>query len=297
MAAGKIRAGISGWRYKGWRGKFYPATLRQKDELRYAAERFSTIEINGTFYSLQTVESFKRWAEETPEDFVFAVKGSRFLTHILRLREVETPLATFFASGLLALGAKLGPFLWQLPPNFKYDPERLAVFFKLLPRDLSSAASLARERDKKILPRAYMRVKQNRPLRHALEIRHESFRSSDFIALLREHNIGLVCADTVEWPRLMDLTSDFIYCRLHGSKVLYASGYDQRSIDAWAKRAVAWAGGREPNDAEKVVGKPAPKRSWRDVYFYFDNDAKVRAPADALSLIAGIQKLQSESSD
>jgi uncharacterized protein YecE (DUF72 family) len=296
MAGGKIRIGISGWRYAGWRGKFYPKKLRQKDELRFAAEKFSTVEINGTFYSLQTAESFRRWAAETPEDFVFAVKGSRFLTHILRLREVETPLATFFASGLLALGEKLGPFLWQLPPNFKFDPERLAGFFKLLPRDAESAAELARGRNKKILPQAYMKVEQNQALRHALEIRHESFRTPEFIALLREHNIGLVCADTVEWPRLMDLTSDFMYCRLHGSKVLYASGYDRKSIDAWAKRTVAWANGKEPTDAEKVVAKPAPKRSSRDVYIYFDNDAKVKAPRDALAMEKRVAELRSQES-
>ena len=297
MAAGKIRVGISGWRYKGWRGKFYPAKLRQKDELHYAAEKFSTIEINGTFYSLQTTESFARWARETPDDFVFAVKGSRFLTHMRRLREVETPLATFFASGLLGLGAKLGPFLWQLPPNFKFDAIRLAEFFKLLPRDLESAARLALKRDRKIVPHARTKVTQNRPLRHALEIRHESFRTKEFIALLREHDIGLVCADTVEWPRLMDLTSDFMYCRLHGSKVLYASGYDRKSIDAWAERAVAWAAGQEAGETEKAIARAAPKRSSRDVYIYFDNDAKVRAPADALSLIARIRKLQSKSKD
>ena len=282
--AGRIRVGISGWRYKGWRGKFYPVKLRQKDELRYAAARFATIEINGTFYSLQTAESFANWTAETPDDFVFAVKGSRFLTHILRLRKVEKPLATFFGSGLLALGAKLGPFLWQLPPNFKFDPERLDAFFKLLPRDAKSAAALAAHRDKKILPRAYTKVTVNRALRHALEIRHDSFRTPEFIKLLRENNIGLVCADTVEWPRLMDLTSDFIYCRLHGSKELYASGYDARSIKRWAERAVAWSRGREPKETEKVIEKPAPKSIARDVYIYFDNDAKVCAPDDALAL-------------
>jgi uncharacterized protein YecE (DUF72 family) len=285
MARGKIRIGISGWRYKGWRGKFYPAKLRQKDELRFAAEKFSTIEINGTFYSLQSAKNFEQWKAETPDDFVFAVKGSRFLTHIRRLQQVETPLATFFASGILALGAKLGPFLWQLPPNFKFDRERLANFFAQLPRDLESAAVLARGHNKKILSHAYTKIAENRPLRHAVEIRHESYRTPEFIRLLRECDIGLVCADAVEWPRLMDLTSDFIYCRLHGSKVLYASGYDKKSIDAWARRAVSWANGREPEDAEKVIAKPAPKRKMRDVYIYFDNDAKVRAPADALSLI------------
>ena len=298
MAAGKIRVGISGWRYKGWRGKFYPEKLRQKDELRYAAEKFSTIEINGTFYSLQAPESFRRWAAETPDDFVFGVKGSRFLTHMLRLREPEIALANFFASGVLELREKLGPFLWQLPPNFKFDAERLKTFFSVLPRDVESAIELTRRRNKRIMPRAAVEVgrnclAKNRTLRHALEIRNETFRTPDFIALLRKHNIALACADTVEWPRLMDVTSDFMYVRLHGSEVLYASGYDRDAIEVWAKRAVAWAQGREPRDAEKVVAKPSPKCSGRDVYVYFDNDAKVRAPADALSLIATIEQLQS----
>jgi len=302
MAAGKIRVGISGWRYKGWRGKFYPEKLRQKDELCYAAEKFCTIEINGTFYSLQAPESFRRWAAETPDDFVFGVKGSRFLTHMLRLREPEIALANFFASGVLELREKLGPFLWQLPPNFKFDAERLKAFFSVLPRDVESAIELTRRRNKRIMPRAAVEVgrnclAKNRTLRHALEIRNESFRTPDFIALLRKHNIALACADTVEWPRLMDVTSDFMYVRLHGSEVLYASGYDRDAIEDWARRTVAWARGREPHDAEKVLAKLSPKCAGRDVYVYFDNDAKVRAPTDALSLIARIKQLQSLAND
>jgi len=293
-AGGEIRIGISGWRYKQWRGKFYPKKLRQRDELRYAAENFSTIEINGTFYSLQPVRSFAHWRAETPEGFVFAVKGSRYITHILRLRDARTPLATFFAQGLLALGNKLGPVLWQLPPNFKFDRERLARFFDLLPQDLESAAELAGQRNRRILPKSktYVRVESNRPLRHALEIRHESFRTLEFIRLLDEYQVALVCADTVEWPRLMDLTSDFVYCRLHGSEVLYASGYDAKSIAAWARRAVDWAAGREPEDAELVRDRPGPKRAARDVYVYFDNDAKVRAPADALAMRRKVDRLR-----
>jgi uncharacterized protein YecE (DUF72 family) len=265
--------------------------LRQKDELRYAAQKFSTIEINGTFYSLQSVRSFERWRDETPEGFAFAVKGSRFITHVLRLRDVQTPLATFFAQGLLALGAKLGPLLWQLPPNFKFDRERLKKFLELLPRDLESAAELAGRRNKKILPKskAYVKVERNRPLRHALEIRHESFQTPEFVRLLREWEIGLVCADAVEWPRLMDVTADFVYCRLHGSEVLYASGYDANSIADWARRAVDWAQGREPEDAQRVIERPGPKRAARDVCVYFDNDAKVRAPADALAMAKAVQ--------
>lgn len=282
---GRVRIGISGWRYAPWRGKFYPKGLRQKDELAYAASKFATVEINGTFYSLQSPDSFRRWAEAAPNGFVFAVKGPRFITHMLKLARPEQPLANFFANGLLALGRKLGPILWQFPPNFRFNPKRLETFFELLPRDTQAAARLARRHDHRVKGRTTTAIDRKRPLRHAIEIRHDSFRTPDFIALLRKHRIGLVCADTVEWPLLMDLTADFVYCRLHGSEVLYASGYDDRALKRWAARVVAWAKGGEPKNAARVMTEPAPKRAkeskGRDVYVYFDNDAKVRAPVDA----------------
>jgi uncharacterized protein YecE (DUF72 family) len=286
---GAVRIGISGWRYKGWRGEFYPRGLRQKDELLYAARQFNTVEINGTFYSLQSPGSFERWAAETPDEFQFAVKGSRFITHMRKLRDIETPLANFFASGVLLLGRKLGPLLWQFGPNFSFDPDRLERFFELLPRTTEDALKLAKRRNKSLTGSAGLRVKTSRTIRHAMEIRHPSFVRPEFIRLLRNSNIALVCADTVEWPRLMDLTSNFIYVRLHGSEVLYASGYDGPALDTWAKRVVAWAKGAEPEDAERVGG-PAGKRAKRDVYLYFDNDAKVRAPFDAGGLIARVER-------
>ncbi len=279
--AGCVRIGISGWRYAPWRGKFYPKGLRQKDELAYAAGKFRTVEINGTFYSLQSPDSFRRWADETPVGFVFAVKGPRFITHMLKLSRPEQPLANFFANGLLALGPKLGPILWQLPPNFRFNPERLEAFFNLLPRDTEAASRLARRHDHRVKGRTALAIDRRRPIRHAIEIRHDSFRTADFIALLRKHRIALVCADTVEWPLLMDLTADFVYCRLHGSEILYSSGYDDRALKRWAARVSAWAKGGEPKDALRVSAGPAPQRSRRDVYVYFDNDAKVRAPVDA----------------
>jgi len=290
-AAGKlgaVRIGISGWRYAGWRGRFYPAGLRQKDELGYAAEHFSSIEINGTFYSLQAPSSFRAWAAATPDDFVFAVKGPRFITHMKKLRDVEVPLANFLASGVLALGAKLGPILWQLPPAFRFKPELLAEFFRLLPRSTKQAARLAHRHDAKLKHRAVLRTDKDRPLRHALEIRHDSFRDSRFIALLRQHRIGLVVADTVEWPLLMDATADFVYVRLHGSSELYASQYGDRDLDIWAARIGAWARGEEAQGEH--AGPPAPARP-RDVYVYFDNDAKVYAPVDAQALTRKVQKL------
>jgi uncharacterized protein YecE (DUF72 family) len=289
---GTVRIGISGWTYAPWRGTFYPAKLPRDRELAYAANRLSSIEINGTFYSLQRPENYAKWTAETPDDFVFSVKGPRFITHIRRLKDSRLALANFAASGLLRLGRKLGPILWQLPPNFKFDSERIEAFLKILPRDTESAAALARRHDKRVNGRAWMKTDAQRPLRHAMEIRHASFAVPEFVELLRAYDVALVCADTVEWPRLMDVTSDFVYCRLHGSEELYASGYDEKSLDAWAARVAAWARGGEPVDAERVIKAAGPKRASRDVFIYFDNDVKVRAPFDAQSLMARAQMWQ-----
>src|ERR1051326_1817462 len=205
-----VRIGISGWRYAGWRGVFYPKGLAQRRELEYASRQFRSVEINGSFYSLHRPESYRQWYRDTPDGFLFAVKGSRFITHMKKLRGVEKALANFFASGVLALDEKLGPFLWQLPPILAFDEDRLARFFDLLPRDTLDAAALA----------------ARRPLRHAVEVRHESFRSPRFPRLLRSHAIGLVVADTAgKWPFLEDVTADFVYARLHGDAELYVSGY------------------------------------------------------------------------
>jgi uncharacterized protein YecE (DUF72 family) len=282
---GQVRIGISGWTYRPWRGVFYPKGLPQKRELAFAAQSFPTVEINGTFYGTQRPESYARWSDETPEDFVFAIKGPRYITHLRRLREVEAPLANFLASGPLRLGPKLGPILWQFPPSFRFDPERIEAFFKLLPKDTTAAAEIARRHDERYAGRVWTKTDRKRPMRHAMEIRHDSFLDPAFIRLLRRYKIALVCADTVDWPRRMDLTADFVYCRLHGSEVLYVSGYDDAALDSWADRVAAWAAGHEPKDAERVIDKPGPKRASRDVFVYFDNDAKVRAPADAKGLI------------
>ena len=285
----QLRIGISGWTYRGWRGAFYPKGLAHKRELQYAAQHFNAIDINGTHYGLQRPENFGQWRDETPDDFVFAVKGSRYITHMLKLRNIETPLANFFASGVLRLGPKLGPILWQFPPQFRFDAERIEAFLQMLPHDTRAAAILGRKHDHRLKAPAWLEVDKNRKLRHALEIRHDSFRDRAFIDLLRKYDVALVCADTVEWPLLMDLTSDFVYCRLHGSEELYSSGYDEDALDAWASRVVCWATGGEPVDAERVGGK-ARKRH-REVFVYFDNDAKVRAPFDAQGLRERVDRL------
>ncbi|MBB3645276.1 uncharacterized protein YecE (DUF72 family) [Rhizobium sp. BK619] len=280
--AGTVRIGVSGWTYAPWRGQFYPEDLPQKQELSYAARHFPSIEINGTFYSLQRSESFGRWRDETPDDFVFAVKGPRFITHMLRLREIETALANFFASGLLRLGPKLGPILWQFPPNMAFDADLFENFLALLPQDRDAATALAKRHDGHVKGRAWLQSDGDQPIRHALEIRHDSFRSPDFIEMLRRHNVALVSADTVEWPLLMDITADFIYCRLHGSEQLYVSGYEDEALDLWAERIRAWATGGEPKNATRVLAPLAASDKGRDVYLYFDNtDKKLRAPIDA----------------
>jgi uncharacterized protein YecE (DUF72 family) len=290
-----IRIGISGWRYKGWRGSFYPEDLTQRKELEFASHRFRTIELNGSFYSLQRPQSFQSWNRETPDDFVFSIKGSRFVTHIRRLREIESPLANFFAQGLLRLGKKLGPFLWQFPPNFSFDAERFDNFFSLLPRTHQEASEFAANHDRRMKERSFVEVEKadkHLKLRHAVEIRNASFVCEEFVALLRQHRIALVVADTVEWPRLMDITADFMYCRLHGSEQLYASGYNPDAIDVWAKRVLAWSRGEEVSDGTKASTKNGPQRKSRDVFVYFDNDMKVRAPYDAQSLEKRIAELR-----
>ena len=270
-----IRIGISGWLYPAWRKTFYPKGLPQRHELGYASRTFNTIEINGTFYSLQAPASFCRWRDETPDDFVFALKGARFITHMKQLLDCETALANFFAQGVLALGRKLGPILWQLPARMPFNEERIERFLALLPRDTTAAARLARHRDRRIMAgRTLLEPAASGPLRHALEVRHESFRDPRFLALLRRAGVALVVSDAPDWPRFEEITADFLYLRLHGTHELYSSGYDGAALDLWAERVRRWARG----------GPAGKNRRLRDVYVYFDNDAKVRAPPDALAL-------------
>lgn len=278
-----IRIGISGWTYAPWRGVFFPKGLPQKHEMAYAARTFPSIEVNGTFYGLQRPKSFMAWRDGTPADFVFAIKASRYITHVRRLRDAEKPLANFLAQGLLALGPKLGPILWQLAPSYRFDPEKLEDFLRLLPHDTQAAARLARRHETKMKGRAFLTPDRTRPLRHAMEIRHESFRDPKFAVLLRKYHIGLVVADTVEWPCLGDITADFIYARLHGSEQLYASGYSDAALKDWARRFRSWSRSSVPHDIDRLSATK-PRGKVKDIFVYFDNDMKVRAPFDALTL-------------
>ena len=264
-----VRIGISGWTYPPWRGVFYPPGLAHRRELSYAAGRLNSIEINGSFYALQKPASYFSWAEQTPPGFVFAVKAGRFITHMKKLRDVDLAVPNFLSSGLLALGPKLGPILWQLPPSLPFDPERIRAFVSRLPHSTGEAAYLARRHDELMTGRAWTGTREDRPLRHAIEVRHASYERPEYPELLREFGVALVVADTAgKWPKMFDVTADFVYVRLHGAEELYASGYDDAALTEWAGRVRAWTS------------------AGLDVHVYFDNDVKVRAPFDALALSA-----------
>ncbi|MDB5963968.1 MAG: hypothetical protein JWQ72_468 [Polaromonas sp.] len=288
----RIRIGISGWQYAGWRGAFYPPGVTQSRELAYAARAVQTIEINGSHYSLQRPSSFQAWHDATPDDFVFSVKGPRYLTHILRLQgeHLAVGAANFFASGLFNLRGKLGPILWQFPPNMVYRPEVFDAFLALLPKDTAAAARLAQRHDARARTPC-LTPDRPRRLRHAIEIRHPSFCEPGFIARLRSFGAALVVSDAVaDWPYVEDVTAGFVYLRLHGPDTLYGGEYSDAALDRWAERIRVWAGGGEPADAQRVSSRGPPKRASRDVYCYFDNDQKVRAPFDAQRLMARLEE-------
>lgn len=262
-----VRIGSSGWTYRHWRKDFYPHGLVQRHELRYLSERMNSTEINSSFYALQRPTSYLAWREQTPEDFAFAVKGSRFITHMLKLRNCEQALANFLASGILALGPKLGPILWQLPPFLAYDESRLSSFFDLLPRTTSHAAMIGQGHDDRLTDRSWTTTEQDRPIRHVMEARHGSFLTPGYPELLRRHDIGLVVADTAgTFPWFDDVTSGLVYARLHGHNSLYVGGYPDESLDWWAGRVQGWT------------------EAGCDVSVYFDNDAHGHAPYDAVRL-------------
>ncbi|HWO68813.1 MAG TPA: DUF72 domain-containing protein [Umezawaea sp.] len=267
---GEIRVGTSGWVYPPWRGAFYPPGLAQKRELEHLSRQVTSVEVNGSFYSLQRPSSYLKWAAQTPDDFVFSLKGGRFITHLKRLRDSGDTLANFFASGVLALGPKLGPVLWQLPPTLRFEPDLLAEFLGNLPRTTAAAAELATRHDERVDP-AWTTTDADRPLRHALEVRHPTFDDPALPDLLREHGVALVVADSAgKYPYLEHVTADFVYVRLHGADELYVSGYTDEGLDEWAAKVRGWA-------AEG------------DVFVYFDNDAKVMAPRDAMALIRKVE--------
>ncbi|MES2900280.1 MAG: DUF72 domain-containing protein [Pseudomonadota bacterium] len=284
---GAIYIGISGWRYEPWRGVFYPDDLTQDRELEFASRQLPSIELNGSFYALQKPDSYAAWYDATPPGFMFSVKGNRFITHVKRLRDIDGPVANVLASGVFNLREKLGPFLWQLPPNFKFDPEIVEHFLSLLPHDTDEGLERARQHEPRMAGKVALDVGKKRKLRHALEVRNDSFIDKRFIALLRKYKVAMVVADTAgKWPDFEDVTADFMYLRLHGAEELYASGYSDEALDDWAARIRAWSTGGQPANARLISSTAPPKRASRDVFCYFDNDIKVKAPFDARKLIA-----------
>ena len=266
----RVFVGISGYDYRGWKDAFYPPDIPRRSWLAFASRVFNSIELNGTFYSLKSPANFERWAADTPDDgFVFAIKGGRYITHNLKLRKCETALGNFFASGILALGRKTGPFLWQLPATYRFDADRLDTFIRALPRDSRAAETVAARHDGRLRRGALLRSKERVPYRHAFEVRHPSYFCDEFYDLLRRHNCAFVIADTAgKFSYAEQVTADFVYARLHGSSALYASDYTDEELGAWAAKVREWT----------------DRRNGLDAYVYFDNDAKVHAPYNAMQL-------------
>jgi uncharacterized protein YecE (DUF72 family) len=267
---GRIRVGIGGWTYAPWRGVFYPKGLPHAQELRYAARHLTSIEVNGTFYRTQSPATYRKWASEVPEDFVFALKGPRFAVNRRVLAEAGDSVNRFLHSGIVELGAHLGPILWQFAPTKRYDEADFGCFLELLPAAFDG-----------------------RSLRHVVEVRHDSFRDPSFVALLRRFRIPVVFAEHAVYPAIADLTGDFVYARLQKGRDSIATGYAPAGLDAWAARARAWASGSQPSDLARVTDT-APRKAARDVFLYFIHEGKVRAPAAAMALIARLDGLPDE---
>jgi uncharacterized protein YecE (DUF72 family) len=271
---GRAFIGTSGWLYPRWRGDFYPAGLPHRRELAYLAERLPSVEVNGTFYSLTRPATCAAWRAAVPTGFTFAIKGSRFITHMLKLRNFEAPLANFFSSGLLCLGAMLGPVLWQLPPQLGFDADRTRRFFEAVPRDVAAAERWARRHDARTTGRAALTAPDGRQqvIRHAVEIRHPSWLTDAALDTLRQLDVALVAADTAgKHPLSFERTAGFAYVRLHGATALYASRYEDHELAPWTERIAGWMAAGD------------------DVYVYFDNDAQGHAPHDAVRLLAAVR--------
>lgn len=261
MAAGRIHVGVGGWSFAPWRGVFYPASLPQTHELAYASRHLTSIEINATFYRTQKHETFLKWRDATPGDFVFSVKAPRYAVTRRSVGEAADSIERFFDSGVLALGEKLGALLWQFPPTRKYEPAYIEGFLTALPKE-----------------------REGRPIRHAIEVRHESFATSDFVALARAHGVAIVVAGDSDFPLIADLTAPFAYARIMGTQAAQAKGYDSAHLDLWAERARQWAAGGSPDDLPRLAAN-SPRRGARDVFLYVIRGAKIRNPAAAMALL------------
>jgi uncharacterized protein YecE (DUF72 family) len=265
--SGKIYCGVGGWNFAPWRGVFYPKGLAQAKELAYAGQHLTSIEINSTYYGSQKPETFRKWAREVPDGFIFSVKGSRFTTNRRVLAEAGDSLKYFFNTGVLELGDRLGPFLWQFAPTKKFDEADFGAFLELLPQKL-----------------------EGKPMRHVAEVRHDSFNTPAFPALLRKFSVAAVYAEHAKYPGIADVTADFIYARLQKGEDDIPTAYPPKALDAWSKRLKLWAEGKEPDDLPKLDAKHKPKAQPRDVFAYIIHEGKIRAPAGAMALIERLQK-------
>lgn len=257
-----IRVGIGGWTFAPWRGVFYPEGLPQARELEFAARALTSIEVNGTFYRTQTPKAFRSWAGQVPDDFVFSLKAVRYATNRRVLAEAGDSIRAFMASGLVELGARLGPINWQFAATKAFDPEDFGAFLALLPQEMDGVR-----------------------MRHAVEVRHESFCCPQFVALARAHSVAIVFADSPDYPAIADVTADFVYARLQDAKAGIETGYDAAALDLWARRARDWAAGKTPAGLPVYAPEPAPEQP-RDVFLYMINGAKERAPAAAQALLS-----------
>lgn len=265
--SGRIQIGIGGWTYEPWRETFYPKGLPHKRELEYASRQLTSIEINGTYYGTQKAESFARWREETPDGFVFTLKGPRFTTNRRVLAEAGASIERFFTSGVMQLKEKLGPVNWQFLPTKRFDPNDFEAFLIQLPKSV-----------------------EGRQVQHAVEVRHESFRTKDFVELLRAYKTGIVVTDKDGFPHIADVTGPFVYVRLQRSSEDEENGYPAVALDQWAKRALAWSHGKEPEDLELIAGRETQPPVSLDVFIYFINGFKPKAPAAAMALIERLRK-------
>jgi uncharacterized protein YecE (DUF72 family) len=278
-----LRIGVSGWTYKNWHDDFYPGDLPKSRALEFASRQFNSIEVNGSFYSLISPDTWRRYHEVTPVDFVLAVKGSRFISHNKRLKEVDVPLANFFASGLLELKEKLGPILWQFSPR-PIPVERFERFLEILPRETGEASELAERHDERVR-RTSWKIDRSRRIRYALEIRDPDLLTPDFVRLARNHGVALVFSDSGRWPYTEEITAGFVYLRLHGSPHTYTSRYSDPALDQWAEKVRRWTSGNEPSEPERITDRKPPPRKTRAAFVYFDNDAEGHAPQDARRLM------------
>ena len=261
-AAAAIRVGVGGWTYEPWRDNFFPAGLPHSRELEYASRRLTSIEINGTYYRTQSPKSFAKWRDETPPGFVFSVKATRYATNQRVLADAGDSVRRFVESGLAELGPKLGPIVWQFMATKRFDPADFGAFLELLPGSVAGVT-----------------------LRHAMDVRHPSFMTPEYLTLARRHGVATVFADSDEYQSFADLTGSFVYARLMRTEPEVETGYEPPALDRWAERARSWAGGGEPEDLPRVEAMRASSGEPREVFMYFISGAKERAPAAAMGLI------------